>query len=255
MLATKQLVTLVGGTDKPVGKMAKVEAIQPEWMQAPRTLEPDFDRKKNEAAYLSFLERKIARDPRDLISHTQRVFLFHREKDKQACHDALLDLYLVLGARGYELRKNVLLKVKNSLQRPQREFFASFLKEGLTEADIKGVNTVALLSAGLQKGEALVSFDGVPENEKDLKEVAYALLEHDLVVESCRVWEKVLASDPGSSVATMELLSIYQHYQLKDDFFKTYMDLSGRKLALKELWVQLDKQFRKLHKRKRVTVQ
>lgn len=221
-----------------------VDQLNPEWNLAPRNLMPEFAAKGHEVSYLSFLERKISRNPRDLISHTQRVFLFHREKEKVACLNALLDLYLVLGQRGYELRKSVLLKVKNSLTRPQREFFARYLRRGMTRKDASGMTTTSLLSEGLESKKPLVTLKGLSPKTVDLKEIAYALLDQDMIEESCRVWEKILLEDPGSAIATMEVLSIYQHYSMKDDFFRIYMDLSGRKLVLPELWEQLDTYFR-----------
>lgn len=251
MSVTQCLVTRVESPNNEADEF--VGSINPEWGLAPRHLQPEFAQKGHEVAYLSYLERKISRNPRDLMSHTQRVFLFHREKDKPACHDALLDLYLALGDKGYELRKSVLLKVKNSLARSQREFFARYLKVGMSKRDTIGLATGALLSDGVEGGKRLIALKGISPTENDLKEVAYALLEQDKVEESCRVWEKILSEDPGSSAATMELLSIYQHYGLRDDFFKTYMDLSGRKLALRELWRHLDKHFRKRNYKKRAT--
>lgn len=217
---------------------------RPEWVSMPRGMAPRFTDLLEENAYLSYLERRIARNPRDLFSHSQRILLLHRQQLSPRVHDALIDLYLVLQKSGYELRKSLLLTVKNSLSRPQREFFAAHLRKGLKQEDVGGILTGALLVSGSGSCKPLVHVVGA-DDQQDLSEIAYVLLEQGQVDEACRVWERMLADDPGNAEATMELLSVYQHYRLKDDFFRTYMDLSGRKLAFRDLWHHLDRHFNK----------
>ncbi len=110
--------------------------VAPSLLPPPRRLLRHFTTPGLEKPYLHFLEHRIQRDPRDLLSHVRRVMSEHARGDAEGTHGALLDLFLVLGQRGRPLRQRLLDLVSGCLTKEQRRFFHDRLESGVKTSDV-----------------------------------------------------------------------------------------------------------------------
>ncbi len=85
----------------------------------------------NEQA-MEYLTHKVSRNPSDLQSHTQRIYMYLADFDSNKVYSALLDLFIALGNKGFPLRNRVLQESRNILKRQQYEALKDKLQSGLS---------------------------------------------------------------------------------------------------------------------------
>ncbi len=213
-------------------------------MQRPHALTPQFQQPADREEYFSFLRRSIARNPRDLLSHSQRILLSHQQHQKAQCFAALLDLFIATGENATDLKRSLLSQVRTTLDRDEFLFLLRHLDEGLPVANLTVDSPDSVLSHGFYRGTTdLVIRMDIDDEDISLLEQAYGFLQHNNVEKARKCLEQALNDDPGDPLVSMELLAIYKRLQLREAFYKTYTELSGRKLAFPELWQQLDNRF------------
>jgi len=89
----------------------------------------------NEQA-MEYLTHKVSRNPLDLQSHTQRIYLYMADFDGDGTYCALLDLFIALGNKGLPLRKRILQESQYFLKLQQFEALTSSIESGLNAHDI-----------------------------------------------------------------------------------------------------------------------
>ncbi len=197
-----------------------------------------------EGGYLRFLEQRIHRNPRDLATHVRRLLLNHTLGDRAGTNGALVDLFLVLGYRGYPLRKRLLYIVGDTLSEEQRQFFSSHLEDGLYADDTGSSVPRACLSRQIHGSVRIVAEVGARElPHRDPVAVARNALAANEDDVAKAILEGALDADPGSEEICVELLSLYKRRELRDDFLRTYTSMIGRKLARPDLWQALSVRF------------
>ena len=197
-----------------------------------------------EGGYLRFLEQRIHRDPRDLATHVRRLLLNHALGDRDRTNGALVDLFLVLGYRGYPLRKRLLYIVRNTLSQSQQQFFESHLEDGLYADDTGSSVPHSCLSRQIRGTVRIVSEVGAREQpHRDPVAVARDALAANEDDVAKAILEGALDADPGSEEICVELLSLYKRRELRDDFLRTYTSMIGRRLARPDLWQALSARF------------
>lgn len=209
-----------------------------------RDLLPKFAVKTWREAHLGYLERRISRNPRDLLAHTQRILLNRQSRDIQGTWGAMLDLFLALGNAGYDLRKTLLEKSVKLLDQEQKRFLRKHLKRGLFPGDRIPEASMSCLSNGvtgithfIERNDLANLKNAMPaENARFLQtSESWKLAQHLL--------EDRLRIDPGDSEACEELLALYRKKDLREEFRRSYARLSSRQLALPESWKKLDREF------------
>ncbi|MCI0667552.1 MAG: hypothetical protein L0Y38_09475 [Methylococcaceae bacterium] len=78
------------------------------------------------------LEKRIRRDPGDLNAHVQRIRYYQTQYDAPGCYAALVDLFIVLGPRGIDLRKRMASQTGFLLTPSLREFIENHLYVGIS---------------------------------------------------------------------------------------------------------------------------
>jgi hypothetical protein len=87
------------------------------------------------AAAAEFLDREVAREPRALKRHVQRVLLHVHEGDAGRLQAALIDAFIALGASGRALKRRLLAYAWPLLNSTQRGLFCRALAAGLRRED------------------------------------------------------------------------------------------------------------------------
>ncbi len=199
-------------------------------------------------AQLHFLAQRILRNPRDMLAHTQRIFLTAAIENHHHCFAALVDLYIAAGSQATALRKTLLAQHRHCLSDREAAYLYRHLATGLSPDALSGLDGALLVTpkaqikafVALEDGPAETSASTIPNR---LRTVA-TLLENGQIDAARCLLEQRLEQDPGDSLTTLELLSLYRDQQLCSAFRATYARLLGRRLALPELWEKVDHELR-----------
>ena len=215
-------------------------AVEPSLLPESRRLLRDFPFPGLEHPYLCHLEQRIARNPRDLLSHVRRLYLANALGDTDAIAGALTDLFLVLGEEGQRLRERMLRLCQSNLEPEQLTFFRSHLEHGLDGNEAMPATPQSRLSKRLLGTTKIVTRaetdNSVKQNPVQLARDSIANGHHDVAQ---AVLEGALESDPGDRQVSEALLALYSNLDLRDSFTKTYTSMLGRHLASRELWDRL----------------
>ena len=210
-----------------------------------RRLLRDFPIPGLEWPYLRHLEQRIARDPRDLLSHVRRLHVARTLGDSDAVAGALTDLFLVLGKQGWRLRRRMLSLVGAQLTTEQLIFFETHLEYGVdtnrampdfpqSRLSKRVTGTTQIVT---RKGEGTARTDDPVELARESLAAG-----HPDVAQA--VLEGALESDPGNTAVCEELLDLYSDRGLRKAFRKTYTSLLGRRLGCRHRWDELARRYR-----------
>ncbi len=243
--AVFELVTGEPASDGPLGA-AEGFWIERALLPVNRNILPDPERSGAWTDQADLLERKICRNPRDLLSHAQRVALHFARSDAERCFHALVDLNIALGAQGRALRVNLLEQTLSLLPKDQFEWLLQRLDSGVDPHEVAPQMQGVLLSRPVAGVTAIVAVDDDETNNQDAVKQAWAWIEQGRIDDARLLLERALDDDPGDPMVCMELLALYRRHDLADAFAATYARLSGRRLALLELWDKLHARFKLL---------
>lgn len=172
------------------------------------------------------LAKRIARNPRDLRVHTQRVLAFHQRQRAEPCYASLVDLFAVLGERGIELRRNLLHKCRDTITLGQYDFLSSHIEKGLLDKDIL---------TNMPIGSRLHNGAGGTQEIVKLKNARPA---------QAQLEARVL-NDPGDEDACRNLLVLYRENGDSASFVRIFSTLMGRRIAVPELWRETEANLKK----------
>lgn len=164
----------------------------------------------NRPSWRRYFCGRVARAPRDLRNHMQRVFFHRLAHDREGAYAALLDLFLALGDKGTALRARLLAACADLLDGRQRERLARALRagEGLGHDGVPG----AVLSTGVTGVTGLVRVrDDTGPTARGALQEAQELMRFGQVEEARDVLEEALLATPSDPALSDELLTIYRH--------------------------------------------
>lgn len=224
------------GTDKN-NSVGKAYVIEPSLLPESRSILPSFQVSGWLASYPHFLEKRVQRNPRNLLSHVQRTLLHFSMGKADATYGALVDLFLILGPRGPALRENLLGKTKGLLSEDQFHFLSTRIDAGLKTEDVKSSVAGACL-AKISSGDLNIvnrtDIDAV--DSSDPLTLARECLQQKDPAAAQLILEGALENDPGQEDVCKDLLTLYRENSMSDAFSRTYNSLLGRRLAVAELW-------------------
>ncbi len=231
--------------ETPVEARGEPVAIEVSLLPPTRRLLRDFPVPGLERPYLRHLEQRIVRNPRDLLSHVRRLYLADALDDSGAITGALADLFLVLGKQGRPLRRRLLNLVGAQLTTQQFAFFVAHLEDGLDENEPIPEILQSRLSKHVAGTTCIVTrADTRALRAEDPVKLARDSIAGGHVDVAQAVLEGALESDPGNTEVCEGLLDLYRENGLRDSFFRTYTALLGRRLACRDRWDRLAREFR-----------
>ncbi|MDJ0941757.1 MAG: hypothetical protein QNJ00_18475 [Woeseiaceae bacterium] len=212
-----------------------LDKVEGSLLPATRRLSPQFPVAGMQSRYLAFQQHRIQRNPRDLLAHVRRVMMEVATGDAASVNGALVDLFLVLGSRGRQLRRRLLVYASPQLDPGQRRFFREHLDAGLRSADITEDIPHSRLSQQRAGSVSIVKRRDAAASIEAVKLARDSIAAgHDEHAQS--LLEGIVERDPGNEAACRELLGLYSRNGLRKSLLRTYSASLGRQLALPEIW-------------------
>ncbi len=173
-----------------------------------------------EQALGSYLDHAITRDPLDLRAHTQRIYLYLADNDREGVYAALLDLFISLGDKGQSLRKHLLRRCKRILDLAQYRLFEAHMVSGLYSITPIPYTGRSLLHGGLESALPLISkvMDTPRSEHSDPLTEALEYLEYGQLEQAMHTLEEALIDNPAESSLMQGLLELYSHGELLDRY-------------------------------------
>jgi hypothetical protein len=219
--------------------------IEPSLLPQQRQILPCFSTLHSYNSFSKYLINKVRRNPRDLRAHVQRTFLLLAKGDIEALYGALIDLFIILGDRGIELRKNLVTRSKPILKNHQYEFLMAHMESGLDTNEPLPINTFSSLSKGQAGTSNIVRPKHSNFNASSTSPVELAkqqILQKDWFT-AMVILENALQQDPGDVAVCRQLLDLYKQQNTRETFYRTYSTHIGRRLALPEAWRETEQFF------------
>jgi len=186
------------------------------------------------------LAHQITRSPKDLRSHTQRIFVFITERNEAALYSSLIDLFLVLGNKGLSLRKIMLLNSRDILAKKQFEFLQQRLHTGLdSEQSIPNSNQ-SILSSGRKNKNIFIKkcssnhTDGISTLEQ-----VQSYLEYGQLDEARELLQESILTNPLQLEHHQELIGIFKNLEDSVLFNSFYQKLLKLEMPLPLAWEEL----------------
>lgn len=191
---------------------------------------------------LDKLAHQITRSPNDLRSHTQRILILIEQNKVVALYGSLIDLFLVLGAKGVALRKRMLLSAKSVLPDPQFDFLWQSLSNGLRTTLCE--TEQSLLSQGRKNTTPFID-KKILHTERSIHplEQARSYLEYGQVDEARILLERVIIEEPDVLEYQQDLVEIFQKLKNRTLFISFYQQLLELGITLPLMWQQLAQEF------------
>jgi hypothetical protein len=189
----------------------------------------------------------VARDPSDLRSHVRRILLHLEDSQAIDLYAALVDLFIALGHRGFELRRRMLNMSRSLLKPHQHDVLSEALVTGLDPISVPTVPG-SVLSRGIVGSLDMVKPIAEKTSEpRDPLIEAREFLEYSQIEEAREVLERAVMSEPQRSDLHIELLEIYRSTRDKTNFDKMHAKLDGTTNPAHEAWQTLAALFRSLN--------
>jgi hypothetical protein len=184
------------------------------------------------------LSAMLVRDPRDLRSHAQRIYLALDSEDPELAFGALTDLFIALGEKGLNLRSALLELSRPYLAGEHYFYLQAHLDHGLDPNIALPAPQGSLFDRGLagtlrllekQRTEAM-------ESPRDALAEAVSLLDDGQVDQARTLLEEALVNDPGNAQVEAHLLEIYRRSQNEAAFLKMRERLGRTGARLSDVW-------------------
>lgn len=192
-----------------------------------------------------FLGHQIARKPEDLLAHVQRIRVAARNQLEPYLFGAMLDLFIALGSRGYELRKRMLDYVADRLGPEAQQQFRAALEGGIQASDANEDPGISVLSKGITGHTDIVdeAHSASQQGYEDPLEQALAALESSQLEVARQVLEDAIFAGVSNTEQQQLLLDLYRKSDDTLNFSVLYSSLNENSNAAPEAWTELAKHF------------
>lgn len=199
--------------------------------------------------YADFLEKlvfNVARKPKRLITHLQRIFYcFHTHMSEQL-FAAIVDFLVILNKRGEAISWRVVIGAKSQLSSDQFNLLKNYLKNDESEAHLLPGNQYSIFSKGLLGVNKIVKQIDHPDElmDYDPLDLARDHIEYSQLEEAKQVLEKAVMNHPERVELQQELLAVYQSTRDSIGFNRMLAELSQSGINMTDEWVQLNDYFK-----------
>ncbi|HHI92380.1 MAG TPA: hypothetical protein ENK04_02530 [Gammaproteobacteria bacterium] len=189
---------------------------------------------------IEVLEHKVTRNPLYLHSHVQRIYLYRQIKNGDALYGALLDLFIALNTKGFEIRQRLLFESKRYLDPHHFNVLYNQLSDGVSASSVLPLSQYSRLSKGLIGTINLLvtSNHQTTHASRDPQQEAHEYLEYGEVDEARKVLEAAVLKEPWRKELHIDLLEIYKAARDADNCDAMYRRLSEKFIPDHHAWVQ-----------------
>lgn len=186
---------------------------------------------------LEYLTGQIARQPRNLYPHIQRIHFCYRNDLADQLYAALLDLFICLRQdKGIELRERMYSGVKSRLSKEQSKLLKRALKLGGNSALSLPVNCYSIFGSGVTGARILIKKLRTTLEATDALVLALDFIEYSQLDQAKAVLEAAVLEQPDREDLTVELFQLYKSMQDVVGFQETYKQISEIESPLQSYW-------------------
>jgi len=166
----------------------------------------------NEQA-MAYLTHNVSRNPLDLQSHMQRIYLYMADFDGDKTYCAVLDLFIALENRGQPLRKRILQETRHFLKLQQYDALTRKIECGLYAHEAMPLAKTSVLTKSYIGHRKIVEritkeLPVSPENDPIIEAGQY--LEYGQIEEARTLLEGAVLEQPWRKDLQNDLLDIYR---------------------------------------------
>ncbi|MFI3218751.1 MAG: hypothetical protein QX189_06470 [Methylococcales bacterium] len=186
----------------------------------------------------------IAKKPKQLTSHVQRIsYCFQKNLNKQL-FAAIVDFLIVLNRQGQPISWRVILGAKSRLTTEQFEELKVYLKGKHTDINLLSGNQYSIFSKGLVGVNKLIQQIEKEEKEDDPLAIALDHIEYSQLDEAKKVLEEAILVQPERQDLRQELCDLYKLTGDSSGFHQMMAKLTRLGVGMTDDWNQLNNYFK-----------
>lgn len=230
-----------------IAKVDENEAIKPQPFRALFTLDKRLFESVTYLEDRELLEKlvfNIARKPRHLLSHVQRIYLCYKNSWSDQLFAALADFMFVLNGRGRAISQRLLFGAKSGLTKDQVRILQDVSVSG-SKASRLSAYQYSIFSKGLEGTDVLVQQAGKTKAVNyDPLDIARDHIEYSQLEEAKQVLEQAIFADPDRAELQQELLGLYRSTRDNGRFMQMLDQMQQFGYALTDGWDSLQNFFK-----------
>ncbi len=189
--------------------------------------------------YLKNLVFLVARKPKRLITHIQRIYHCYQTNLQEQLFAALVDLLVVLNKRGKAISQRMIIGAKSKLSEEQYKMLKKFMDEDFDVALLSG-NQYSVFTKGLVGTRNLVQqIETSDKQTHDPLELAHDYIEYSQLAEAKDILEKAIINQPQRLELHQCLLELYKATLDTSGFIKMFNIVSGLDVVMPSDWSTL----------------
>jgi len=186
--------------------------------------------------FLRHLVYLVARKPKRIITHIQRIYHCYQTDLSEQLYAALVDLLFVLNNRGKAISRRMILGTKAKLSNEQFKMLQKFMAEDFDVSLLTG-NQYSVFTKGLIGTRNLIQQHEIPDQlTHDPLDLAHDYIEYSQLDEAKDVLEKAIIDQPDRLDLHQCLLELYKSTLDTAGFMTMYHILDGLDVAMPDEW-------------------
>jgi len=194
---------------------------------------------QEDSVLLEKLVFNIARKPRHLLSHVQRIVICYENSWSAPLLAALIDFLIVLNGRGKAIAQRLLFGTKSRLTEGDLRLLKNFLADGAAAMRSNALH-YSIFSRGLEGAGHLVEHARHAQApDYDPLDLARDHIEYSQLDDAKRVLEQAVSEDPNRVELQEELLGLYWSTRDHDGFMAMFYLMHQAGYGMIEGWDRL----------------
>jgi hypothetical protein len=199
----------------------------------------NFTNNKLPDDFLKNLVFLVARKPKRLITHIQRIYHCYQTNLQEQLFAALVDLLFVLNGRGKAISRRMIVGTKLKLSGEQYKMLQEFMTEDFDVVLLAG-NQYSIFTKGLIGNRNLVQQIEAPDKQTyDPLELAHDYIEYSQLDEAKHILEKAIINQPERLDLHQCLLELYKATLDNSGFVNMFNVVVGLDAVMPNDWSTL----------------
>ncbi|MDD5411553.1 MAG: hypothetical protein PHF31_09090 [Methylobacter sp.] len=200
--------------------------------------------------FLKNLVFLVARKPKRLITHIQRIYYCYQANLQEQLFAALVDLLVILNRRGKAISRRMIIGTKSKLSREQYKILQEFMVKDFDVTLLPG-NEYSVFTKGMIGTRNLLQQIEAPNDQKhDPLDLAYDYIEYSQLDEAMDILENAVINAPQRLELHQCLLELYKSTLDTSRFMRMFHIIAGLDVVMPDDWGTLQAFFNE-HKNER----
>jgi hypothetical protein len=186
----------------------------------------------------------IAKKPKQLTNHVQRIYYCFQKNLNKQLFAAIVDFLIVLNQQGQPISWRVVLGAKSRLTTEQFEELKAYLKGERTDINLLSGNQYSVFSKGLVGINKMIQPIEKEETQDDPLSIALDHIEYSQFDEAKKVLEEAILVQPERQDLRQELFDLYKLTRDSNGFHQMIAKLTRSGVSMTDDWNQLNNYFK-----------